>query len=129
MQKVVTIPHTTTILKENYSLGKEIKTDAKKIIIPWCMNDECAYFLKSVFEQKKTPYLGHFKTNDMTYIKLLMPITAQECELYAKNYEIHGTKRDYKDVDDMLSFMQTNHHETLYSLYNSIQELQKKKVI
>ncbi|MBU4492938.1 MAG: hypothetical protein KKA61_01060 [Nanoarchaeota archaeon] len=57
-------------------LSKEVKGSIKKnkikqVIIPWDLDDEIIYFTENLFKKRDFRFLGHFKQNKISYIKLL----------------------------------------------------------
>ncbi|MBN2423225.1 hypothetical protein JXB41_08435 [Candidatus Woesearchaeota archaeon] len=121
------LPCEISIKKSHYKIGKKIKTNANKIIIPWNLDDECEYFLYCFFNNKKPKYLGHYKLDKKLYIKLLLNVTDSESRKFAdiKKFKYKKQKKEKSLINECLDVLEKEHPETKYSLLRSIEEIKK----
>jgi len=116
-------------------LSKEVKkaiekNKIKQIIIPWSLDDEIIYFTENLFKKGDFKFLGHFKQNKISYIKLLRNVLESECFLFAKCRKFKFKDRPEKDkqkkaIKNMLDKIDKKHSETKFSLLKSIDSLIK----
>ena len=119
------LPVVIKIKKLKYVLGKEVKGNFNKIIIPWNADKEDEYFLGCVFENQKTPYLGHFKLREKNYIKLLLPVLRSEIEEFAKIKKFAINKQVKTYVSEMMDQLETEYPEIKFSLLKSSKQIYK----
>jgi len=121
----------------NFKLGtlnkktKEIikKNKIKQVIIPWNLDDEIIYFTENLFKKGDFKFLGHFKQNKTSYIKLLRNVLESECLLFARYRKFKFKKKtekdkQRKDIKKMLDKIDKKHAETKFSLLKSIGQLE-----
>ncbi|MBU4284460.1 MAG: hypothetical protein KJ968_05095 [Nanoarchaeota archaeon] len=119
-------------------LSKEVKGSIKKnkikqVIIPWDLDDEIIYFTENLFKKGDFKFLGHFKQNKISYIKLLRNVLDSECLLFAKCRKFKFKDRpekdkQRKDIKKMLDKIDKKHAETKFSLLKSIDNLNNIKI-
>ena len=109
---------------------KEIikKNKIKQVIIPWNLDNEIIYFTENLFNKGNFKFLGNFKQNKISYIKLLRNVLESECLLFAKCKKFkfkEKPKKDKqrKDIKNMLDKIDKKHSETKFSLLKSIEHL------
>ena len=109
---------------------KEIikKNKIKQVIIPWNLDNEIIYFTENLFNKGNFKFLGNFKQNKISCIKLLRNVLESECLLFAKCKKFkfkEKPKKDKqrKDIKNMLDKIDKKHSETKFSLLKSIEHL------
>ena len=109
---------------------KEIikKNKIKQVIIPWNLDNEIIYFTENLFNKGNFKFLGNFKQNKISYIKLLRNVLENECLLFAECRKFKFKKETEKDkyrkkIKSMLDKIEKKHSETKFSLLKSIDSL------
>lgn len=97
------------------SVDSPVKTAKKqcKLMIPWTADDEVEEFLEAVFNNKKIP-----RTKK---IKLLVNVSGEEVEVYAKANKIKGKKSKKSVLGKKLDKLEKRYPGSKFGLLKSIQ--------
>ncbi|MEK6916373.1 MAG: hypothetical protein AABW92_01390 [Nanoarchaeota archaeon] len=121
------LPVKITIKKLDYTHGKALSGDFNKIIVPWNADLEDEYFLSCIFQNKEIEFLGHYKIDNKTYVKLFLPVLSSEVEVFAKIKKLDFKKNTKKSItQDMMDKLEKEYPETKFSLLSSAEQFRKK---
>ncbi len=125
------LPAEISVKKSPYTIGKEFNGSFNKIIIPWNADMEDEYFLKSIFENKKAAYIGHFSIRGRLYIKPLINVLSREiiefCKIKGLKANGLNKKKQKSPVFDMLEDLESEYPEIKFSLLKNIKEIASLK--
>jgi hypothetical protein len=104
------------------------KEKISKVVIPFNLDNEIAYFTDCVFSGKKVDKLSHYKEGKITFVKLLRNILESECDLFAEFNNICVKRRPLKDkktrdIKGLINRINSKHCETKFSLLRSIDKI------
>ncbi len=105
------------------TVKKSAKTakEYDKIIIPWSLDDEAEEFLGIVFNKKKK------QKQNKKIIKLLINLSDEEIELFAKIKGFKYRKKPKSKIKEMLDLLEKRYPGYKFSLLNSIKALSSEK--
>ena len=95
--------------------------------MPWNADLEDEYFLSCIFQNKEIEFLGHYKIDNKTYVKLFLPVLSSEVEVFAKIKKLDFKKNTKKSItQDMMDKLEKEYPETKFSLLSSAEQFRKK---
>jgi len=97
------------------------ETKGVKIVIPWTLDHENHYFLQNFIDDKPKPFL---KSN---LIKLLLPITDVEAQLYAKIKKLNYTPMKQDKYTQLFTILEPKYQSVRYAFSTSVSEFKKLK--
>jgi hypothetical protein len=101
------------VKKGTIAKAKQLAKGYNKIIIPWNTDDEIEQYLAALFNAKKVP-----KTK---YIKLLINISDEELEQYAKANNIKGKKKIKSALGKKIDALEKRYPGSKFGLLKSLE--------
>jgi hypothetical protein len=106
------------IKKGNYVPGKKINFKGK-IMVPWNLDDEAAFFLRCFFEKKKIENIGNYGN----IIKPLAVITDDESRQFSRIMKFDFKDKKKGKVNDFLDSMEKRYPGTKFGIARSIPQI------